>query len=199
MYNLLLKATNDCDFGIQSSKQSVQLFKNKNKSATNLLADKDATMNSLENLSQQQDTLNSESSQNVLQVRPDQVHVIEEMQIIGKSLNKQISNLEWWQDVKSNINAGDLLKDLSIHKPELKELVAEFNFHSILTKKIPNFEKDLIEKIEEDSAKSRFKALGGTSGMVRSMKVHKVEPDFKSFNTILQVRFLCKAVRRSDY
>jgi len=176
MYNLLLKATNDCSLGLENHNYTHKKLKNKteygaltsekNTSEPGLLTNRSDPISSEEfstlvKQSQQPDQKETESSQNILQVRPDQVHVIEDLQVIGKSLNTQISNLEWWQDVKSNINAVDLLKDMSKHKPELTDLVSTLNYKSVLTHKTPNFEKDLVEKIEEDSPQNRFKALGG--------------------------------------
>ena len=175
MYNLLLKATNDCSLGLEGSKDGLRRFKNKNES-TKLTSENDSLTYGL--LSNKSDSISSEefstlkqsqptdkneikSSENVLQVRPDQVHVIEDLQVIGQSLNTQINNLEWWQDVKSNINAAELLKDMSKHKPELNDLVSTLNYKSMLTRKTPNFEKDLVEKIDEDLSQNRFKALGG--------------------------------------
>jgi len=177
MYNLLLKATNDCSLGLEGSKDGLRRLKNKNKS-TKLTNENDSLTfgllpNESDSISKEEsstlkqsqplDQKEIDSSQSVLQVRPDQVHVIEDLQVIGQSLNTQISNLEWWQDVKSNINAVELLKDMSKHKPELNDLVSSLDYKSMLTRKSPNFEKDLVEKIEEDSSQNRFEALGGIS------------------------------------
>ena len=54
----------------------------------------------------------SESSK-VLHLESKDVHVIQDLEVIGKSLESQIRDLEWWQEIKTNINTVELMEDVS--------------------------------------------------------------------------------------
>jgi len=53
------------------------------------------------------------SNNDVIQINQQDVHIIEEMQVVGKALGKQIENLERWQEIKPNIDSTELMRDLS--------------------------------------------------------------------------------------
>jgi hypothetical protein len=173
MYNLLLKATSDCNFGGITTSNSI---KSKNQSDLNskLL---------LENNKNEEQLIIS--NEDILQITPDQVHVIEDLQVIGKSINKQVDDLEWWQDIQKNIDKNELLNEMSKYRPDLNQLAKVSQFKSVLTHK--DFSKNLNDHIKIDSAVNRFQALCSLDEFINSLKHHKIDPDFKTFNMILQV------------
>ena len=204
MYNLLLKATNDCSLtGVQiprlnTIKNKKEFLKLKSQNSNDKIKEKNLPIfefvpeqqqNATEFSSEpnEKSVIEETNSQNVLQITPDQIHVIEDLEVVGQSLSKQINELEWWQDIKTNINRADLLTDLSKHRPELNELAATISYKSFLTSNYPDYEKDLVENVEEDISINRFNVLGGVNSLIRSMKQHKVDPDFKTFNMMLEM------------
>ena len=142
-YNLLLKAARDCNSFQHSSEIQIESPKMENKNKffsqeKNLFPvnseehsiflemdqdEKKFSPNSLENMSTNIDTVvgNLEnkiqeevsSNNDVVQIKQQDVHIIEEMQVVGKALGKQIENLEWWQEIKPNIDSTELMRDLS--------------------------------------------------------------------------------------
>jgi pentatricopeptide repeat protein len=132
--------------------------------------------------------INSKSNAEIIKLKPDDVHIIEELKVVGKSLEKQLRDLEWWQDIKSNLDRAELVKSLAEFNPELKKHILTTSYESVLTKVDLNVEKDLLAHFvpEQDTGKDRFELIGGLS-IFDAMKYHKVKPDIKTFNMIIQV------------
>lgn len=125
------------------------------------------------------------------------MHVIEDSKLVGISLEKQIENLEWWQDIKTNVKRSDLLNSLTKHRPEMKEVILSQNYESMLTRLNPEIEKEVFEFVtsDQDTPKGHLELLGGIEGVFKSMTNHQVKPDFKIFNIMIQViktKFLIK-------
>ncbi len=218
MYNLLLKATNDCHIDIKNKRLSISDAKshelnNRNQATdeTILLTNKNMQILNKTIFQEEQEKFeehesldlnlinnNVENDQNlnlnseVLHLKPDQIHVIEDMEVIGKSLTKQIQNLEWWQNIKSNINKNELLEDLLKSAPGKKYLLESLKFNSLLTKADKHLNENVIEKVlpQADTPNGRFNLIGGVETVLKSMLFHKIRPDFKSFNMILNVSIL---------
>ena len=57
--------------------------------------------------------IHQDQSSDTIQIDQKDVHIIEDMEVIGKSLGSQIGNLEWWQEIKPNIDTTEILRDLS--------------------------------------------------------------------------------------
>ena len=197
MYNLLLHCAIDCFVDAKNLKKVLELKQLKReyrrqkeieeKPKVELLTDK-------KNSNENENSLNKEieeldvNAMEVINLRADQVHVIDELEVVGKSIKSQIENLEWWQDIKSNVDVVDLVDDLAKFKPELKELITKISYNTLLTHPDKKLNM-IIEKMfpEEDTPVGRFRLLGGLSELLQSMKSHDVNPNQITINLILQV------------
>lgn len=214
-FNLILKAANDC--GINKKKDKVYLNKNRrilneNKNLFPNDSDdfkqfSDEDFNFLSNNSENfqdesthekiiflnQNTIEKidQDPNSVIKIKEDEVHVIDDLKVIGKTLEEKIKNLEWWQDIKSNIDKGELLEGLSSFRPEIKNIILAQNFDSLLTRFRDNTEKEIFDYVTEqmDSPEGHLEMLGGLEGILKSMNYHRIEPDFKTFNLIIQVNY----------
>jgi hypothetical protein len=119
------------------------------------------------------------------------VQIVNERELVGNSLQSQIKQLEWWQDIKSNINKVHLMKDLAKFKPELRQAVLSKSYESFLTVSNVNLDEELFRHIssEEDTPLGHFEMLGGVEDFFKAMDFHDVKPDFRTFNQIILVSF----------
>ena len=103
-------------------------------------------------------------------------------------MEKQIRDLEWWQDIKSNVEKTELVKSLAQFNPKLKDIIINTSHHTVLTSADVNIEKELLGNLlpEDDTAQGRFAILGSVS-ILDSMKSHCVKPDFKTFSLMLEL------------
>ena len=234
MYNLMLKAVNDCNidkakvkflfnrevknqkklvhenknlFPVESKESNQFLdqvyhdlesvhknneINNKNIENENLkiieLNEKLQDKSMVESLYPEVTHINSNSDTEIIKLKPDDVHVIEELKVVGQSLEKQLKDLEWWQDIKSNLDKTEIVKSLAEFNPELKKLILTNNYESVLTKVDLNVEKDVLAHLdpEDDTNIRRFELIGGLT-IFDAMKYHKVKPDYRTFNMIIQV------------
>lgn len=130
-----------------------------------------------------------DGSSNVLELSPKDVHVIDEFRVVGRSLESQIRNLEWWQDIKTNVDKTELLKGLANFKPEIKEVIMAQSYESLLTRVNSSIEKEVFDFVtsDQDTPEGHLSMLGSANGVFRSMTSHQVTPDFKTFNIMTQV------------
>lgn len=134
-YNLLLRATRDCNINTEKmlpkpkNKAHKPLkLKNKEENLFPINSDEYKIFKHSENemiTANTQPNVNKslESSKNVnlekaektelIELKKEDVHVIDELKVVGKSLEGQIKNLKWWQEIKPNIDKVELVKDLS--------------------------------------------------------------------------------------
>ncbi|CAF0776090.1 unnamed protein product [Brachionus calyciflorus] len=230
MYNLILKAANDCSISLKKDRINLKLplrnekafpkneSKNlfpKNSEEFKQFSDEDLkflnestqlnnelnheninekisqlTKDTTQKINDNIEVLNNENSNDdVLVVKKEDVHVIDDLNVVGKSLESQIQKLEWWQDIKSNIDKSELLKGLSDLKPELKELILAQNYESLLTQINHNLDKEVFDYITNDldCPEGHLHMLGGLDGFLKSMIYHRVKPDYKTINSIIQL------------
>lgn len=128
-------------------------------------------------------------AESVIKIKENEIHVIDDLRLIGIALQDKIKNLEWWQDIKSNIDKTELMKGLGEFRPDIKNLILTQNFDSLLTQFRGDLKKEVFEYVTEqmDSPQGRLDILGGLEGVLKSMAFHSVKPDFKTFNLILEV------------
>ena len=170
MFHLLLKAANDCGIDTKSQKKNLRL--EHIEQANNVLLKDNQDFNN-EMLS----TSEHVNDSTILEVKPDQVHVIGNIEIIGKSIS-----LESW-------------KDLAMVRPELKDFISTKSFESFLVKPVEDINESMHSKCVEDTPLGRFNLMGGLYGVCKSMRYFDLKPVFKSFNIMLQVLFnshICK-------
>jgi len=100
-YLMFLKKETNAD---QNEKQNAKLSPNliKNLSANIELAMEDP-----------KNKIHQDQESDTIQIDQKDVHIIEDMEVVGKSLESQIANLEWWQEIKPNIDTTELIRDLS--------------------------------------------------------------------------------------
>jgi hypothetical protein len=129
-----------------------------------------------------------QSGQEALQIRPENVHVIEDIKLIGKALESKLKDLEWWQDIEKNIDKADILSDVAKHNPQLKNKLAVEQYQSLLTRKI-DLEVEIFSKLQDfaDNKIDRFNLIGGVDGFLTSMLKHRAFPEARTFNMMIQV------------
>lgn len=135
-------------------------------------------------------TKNEDAS--VIELKSENVSIIDEVRLAGEQLEKEVKNLEWWQDIKSNVNRENLARAVSKIRPELKEIILARNFDSILTRELDETDKDsLFEFItqDDDTPSGRlFMCTGGLDGFLTAMRAHSVRPSLKTFQLLARVR-----------
>jgi pentatricopeptide repeat protein len=129
----------------------------------------------------------------VLRISEENVHLIDEMKVAAQSLQKQIDKLEWWQDIRSNIDQEELKNSIKhLKNPGLRAALMEINPDERILNTVFD-EKDIEKKLNDlvledlDNSVQRLKLIGGVEGFFDSMDKFKVKPNFKTFNTLIQV------------
>lgn len=120
----------------------------------------------------------------------DQVQVIDESKVMADALSEQVAQLEFWQDIKKNVDKSAMLEKLAEVRPELRSVVEAQRFESLLTVA----DKQLAETLtnvptELDTRKGHLELLGGVKGVFMAMRNHNVQPDEKTINMMLEVSF----------
>jgi hypothetical protein len=125
-----------------------------------------------------------------LELKPDDVHVIDEMKVIGEAIGEKISELEWWQSIDRNIDKDDIdLKPLK--KPDPIDVSNISPTKTIMRENIlikPLKDLSLID-LKNDTAYDRLQLIGSLKGFFKSMNRYKVQPDHKTFMLLIQVKF----------
>ena len=212
-FNLILKAANDCSISKKKDKATFSSKANISNENKNLFPNdsddfKQFSDEDFKFLSDNSDSIQDESTHEkicllnhstiekidqepnfVINIKEDEVHVIDDLKVIGKTLEEKIKNLEWWQDIKSNIDKSELLEGLSSFRPEIKDIILAQNFDSLLTRFKNSIEKEIFDYVTEqmDSPEGHLEMLGELEGILKSMSYHRVKPDFKTFNLVIQV------------
>jgi hypothetical protein len=131
-------------------------------------------------------------SEKVHMVKEEEVEVIDEMKMAAAALKEQISKLEWWQDIKSNIDRDQLKKAVTqLKQPGLKTFLMETNHEEVVLAKVYDQKRvnELIERVlseEEDVPLSRLNILGGLNGVFEALAKFRVKPDHKLFNILVR-------------
>ncbi len=211
-YNLMLRALKHCTFDVNVKRPKKNEWKDEKKE--NLISSGDK--NNVAQLSAGIDSQSKQSSYHkingkheenkstnvniynasVLQLRPDQVHVIDELKIVGKSIEEKINKLEWWQDLDENIDKVDVLMPLAQFKPELKEKIEIRKVTNLLTnvkQKLDNI--DLVN----DSPHDRLELVGSVNGVLSAMKYHNTVPDTNTFALLLEVFVFFNKLTRLNF
>lgn len=209
MYNLMLRSANDCSLCLKKervvlpppvqktvkleSKMNVNLFPESSDEHKLYATDEEyeslRLKNELKAPTQVNDKPESQTSPDLIQLDKSNVTIIDDLNIVGKSLEKQIKKLEWWQDIKTNVNRVELLESLSEFRPELKEIILSKNYDSLLTQVNSDIEKEIFDFVttDDDTPYGRLSIIGDVQGVFKAMKAHHIKPDFKTFNIIIQV------------
>lgn len=202
MYELLLKAAKDCS--ICSKKELVHLPKPEKVSSKLLKQVENESTQKIESQSNSKDEINdklnsSESipvenesmSSEIVQLDPSDIQITNPMRIMGEELSKEMRELEWWQDLKTNVDRDKLLQSVSRIRPELRELILARNFDSLLTRKIDETERENLFSFvtnEDDTPAGRlYMCTGGIDGLLKAMRAHSVEPSLKTFQILVHV------------
>lgn len=199
MYELLLKAVKDCTLCIK--KELVYLDTKKEIEQKKLIDAAESTPILSENPKDQNKTQSSKDLDvetrldqkkiPVIKIEPKDVSVIDEFRLAGEQLEKEMRNLEWWQDIRTNVNRDSLLRAVSKIRPELKEAILARNFDSVLTRQLDDSEKQgLFEFVtpEDDTPMGRLLiCTGGVNGLLKAMRVHSVKPKLKIFQLLIRV------------
>jgi hypothetical protein len=133
-----------------------------------------------------------ESNDELFIVKKEETEVIDEMKLAATALKEQISKLEWWQDIKTNIDRDQLKKAVTqLKQPGLKNLFEESNHEEVVLVKVYDQKtvEELIERVlseETDDALSRLNMLGGLNGVFDALAKFRVKPDHKLFNILVR-------------
>jgi pentatricopeptide repeat protein len=129
----------------------------------------------------------SNTDDDIVHIRPENVHVIDDLTLVGQALDSKMKDLEWWQDIEKNISKEDLLVEVAKHNSELSKKLAIQKHQSVLTRVI-NLD-EIVENLQmySDDKTNRFNIIGGIDGFISSMSQHKATPRAAMFNTMLQV------------
>lgn len=194
MYSLLLKAAKDCHID-PANRQKLINYK-----VLNLrTVDKNSSQKSEEpqtfDFNESDGFFEEPKDVTSLTLKPDDVQIIQSEKVIADSLKHQIEKLEWWQDIKTNLNKKALVKELSKYKifdKELSSFKDILNYESLLTKSDTKLVKRMLENVKpaDDTPMGRFNMVGGIEGFSRSMHYHQVKPHFKTINAMLQVSWI---------
>ena len=130
-------------------------------------------------------------STEVVHLKDDQVHVIDELKMIGKSLEHQIMNLQWWQNIRTSVDKKELARDLAKLRPDQRHKLLDSNLpDSILVNVDENFDEMIETRLAfEDTKTGRLNMMGGLLGVLGAMENFKVKPDHRAANLLLDVRF----------
>jgi hypothetical protein len=135
----------------------------------------------------------SDTQDEVLVIKQEDTVVIDDMKVAAGALSEQIAKLEWWQDIKSNVDKSELARAIgNLRQPGLAREIMErqydeavlINAHSQLN--IESLVQQFVAEAD-DRPVSRLNLLGGMSGVFDALARFRVKPDFKLFNTMLQV------------
>jgi hypothetical protein len=214
LYNLILKASNDCSLGLnapeklqfnsiaskkpKTNRDHINLFPMNSQPRAEFRDEEYETLHLLskeENNtlifsdSNRKELLTQSENNDKIELTEKDVQVINEKEIIAKSLEIQIKELEWWQEIKSSIDKSHLMKDLAKFKPELRQALLSKSYQSFLTVSNINLDEELFRNLscEEDTPVGRFEILGGLEDFFKAMNFHDVKPDFRTFNQIILV------------
>lgn len=224
MFHLLLKAASDChatgvvsDTKALNGRLQLNQFKPKiqaknerltAKSEATLEIEKETNKTELDVIEEEQ-----ASSSNVVVLSESDVKLMNQDQDMADKLTEQIMKLEWWQDIRSNIDQSELKTQLErIKNPELREAIIQnasrssidSNYGVLIKKQDQNAIEGLInDQLSKkssmfddrrpgcmDNSANRLKLLGDVSGVLEAVSKFNVQPDCKFFNIMIQVR--CK-------
>jgi len=215
MYNLILKAANDCSLGLNSvetrpypllankrprkPRDSMNLFPVNSQERAEFRDEEYESFHSSANKqsdklifsdSNGKDVLPKSEANDKIELSEIDVQIVNEKEVIGKSLQNQLKDLEWWQDIKSNIDKVHLMKDLAKFKPELRQALLSKSYESFLTVSNMNLDEELFRNLssEEDTPNGHFEILGGLEHFFKALNFHDVKPDFRIFNQIILVK-----------
>lgn len=194
MYSLLLKAAKDCHID-PANRQKLINYKVMNlrtidKNTANQMSEESPVQTF--DFSESDGFFEEPKDVAALTLKPEDVEVIQSDKVIADSLKHQIEKLEWWQDIKTNLNKKALVKELAKYKifdKELSSFKDILNYESLLTKSDTKLVKRMLENVKpaDDTPMGRFNMVGGIEGFSRSMHYHQVKPHFKTINAMLQV------------
>lgn len=130
-----------------------------------------------------EEQISANSNSEVIQIDPSEVHVIDELKVVGKSLTSQLEKLEWWQNLDAKIDKDELMRPLQALKGEIKPKNKEMTNRALLD---PKFDLQTLEFFS-DSQLERLKVVGDIQGFCTAMKMHAVKPDIRIFMQLLEV------------
>lgn len=131
----------------------------------------------------------------MVRLEASDVHVVNEMRAMGEELEREMRELEWWQDVKTSVDRAKLMRSVARIRPELRELVLARSFDSLLTRCLVDEQqrRDLFSFVtdEDDSPAGRlYVCTGGVDGLLKAMRAHAVKPNLKIFQLLVRVKLL---------
>ena len=142
-------------------------------------------------------SINSDETLEVIELKPEDVHVIDEMQVIGTSLQKQIDELEWWQDASKHVDKASVLDELAKVKPDLRakiDSIKSKRVDSLLTRHgvdVDEAVRAVYKTRHDDNAPTRLRIVGDLDGLFAAMRTHGVQPDIRTFNMLIEVSYFC--------
>ena len=100
-------------------------------------------------------------------------------------------NLQWWQNIRTNIDKKDLARDLAKLRPHERQSLLDSSLtESILVNVSENIDELIEKRMEfEDRRVDRLNLIGGLTGVLTAMENFKVNPDHRTVNILLQVSF----------
>jgi hypothetical protein len=180
-YNLFLRCMRDCTFEKKNNSKSYVGKNNfmKPKQISDIFEKQNADNQASQDIRIEIADNSTNASKTILELKPNEVHVIDQMDIVGKSIGNQIRELEWWQKIDQNLNTSELTKPLRIHDVEIGDKLI-----SLLVDKHINLSQ---LQLKNETPFDRLDMIGNIGGLFKSIKKHKVVPDSKTFAILLQV------------
>jgi hypothetical protein len=184
-YNLLIRCMRDCTFEKKKSSKTSKNVLSRLPKQLNSAHDQVDDFSDKEIQASQEETppkteiYQANDAQVTLHLKPSEVHVIDELKVIGESIGTKIRELEWWQKIDRNIDTSELLKPLRIHDADIEKKMT-----SVL---VDNKSDWNPLEINDDTPYDRLNMIGNLEGLFKSMAKHKTVPDSKTFSILLQV------------